>query len=391
MNEIKIRNKVIIWGKDGYNVLGLLRQLHAYAEVYFLMVGGSRFCAVKSKYCKNLVKTSNFDEGLKWLMESFSNEEHKPFIITTGDLAAEYVDQHYDVLSKWFFITGTSQQGQLTKVDDKAYMNNIAVECGFKIPQSIVCNKHTDISRVQYPCILKPLNKHSGHESPFKTKICNDKTELQDVINKIEEGATLLLQEFVPKKADALVYGCRTFSGEVILAGVIVRNRWDGADSGDGSFGYITDELPSRISKNSIERFLQEIAYYGLFSVEYGITDMEAYFYEFNLRNDGTSNYFNQAGCNIPLIWIMDTIGADYSQLAQSVTGKHIYIAEDDDYINVKKGVITKEQYKKDLASATVFRRYDPDDMKPYYYNKLLLRIMPVRRYIREILMRFKK
>jgi len=391
MNEIKIRNKVIIWGKDGYNVLGLLRQLHAYAEVYFLMVGGSRFCAVKSKYCKNLVKTSNFDEGLKWLMESFSNEEHKPFIITTGDLAAEYVDQHYDVLSKWFFITGTSQQGLLTKVDDKAYMNNIAVECGFKIPQSIVCNKHTDISRVQYPCILKPLNKHSGHESPFKTKICNDKTELQDVINKIEEGATLLLQEFVPKKADALVYGCRTFGGKVILAGMMVKTRWDGVDSGDGSYGYFLSELPSTVTSESIVAFLEKIDYHGLFSVEYGLTDDVAYFYEFNLRNDGTSNYFSQAGCNVPLIWILDTIGCDYSDLSQKVGDKHIFIAEDDDYNNVKKGVITKEQYKKDLASATVFRRYDPDDMKPYYYNKVLLRIRPVRRYIREILMRLKK
>ena len=91
-----IPNKVIIWGKDGYNPLGLLRQLHDYADLYFVLVGGVKYCAVKSKFCKHLYKSRSYDDGLEWILRNFKDEKYKPVIITTGDLIAEYVDQQYD-------------------------------------------------------------------------------------------------------------------------------------------------------------------------------------------------------------------------------------------------------------------------------------------------------
>ena len=56
MNETKKR--VIIWGVDDYNTLGLFRELGKYnLDITFLIFQGIRHCATLSKYCTNYIET----------------------------------------------------------------------------------------------------------------------------------------------------------------------------------------------------------------------------------------------------------------------------------------------------------------------------------------------
>lgn len=375
--ENTIPNKIIIWGKDGYNPLGLLRQLHGLGEVTFLLYGRQKYCAVKSRYCIRLHQTNSLDEGLNWLLNGFKDEKQKPFIITTGDLVAEFVDQNKEKLEPYFFLTGTEQSGLLTKVLDKNYMNQLATECGFLIPNSMKCQWNTDIRNIKYPCLLKPDKNRLGHGKAFKTKICTNEAELKEVIDNVSKESLFVLQEYIPKKYDALVYGCRTGEGKVILPGILMKDRWD--IGGDGTHGYLTNKIPTSISIEAIERFLSQINFHGLFSVEFGMLEDKAYFYEFNLRNDGTSYYFCQAGSNMPLIWILDSLKIDYTHLPQKLDEYHDYIAIADDFGNVTTGRISFGQWRKDKKKATVFRLYDKEDMKPFYYNIAIVALRPLK------------
>ena len=381
----KIDNKVIIWGKDGYNALGLLRQLHDVAQVTFLLYDGSKLCAVKSRYCTSLHQTKNLKEGLGWLLNNFKEEKQKPFIIPTGDLVAEFIDQNRALLEPYFYLTGTTEPGLLTKVIDKNYMNQLASDCGFLIPESIKCFWDTDISKVKYPCIIKPDKNRLDHGKEFKTKICNDKQELEQLLRSVSKKSSFVLQEYIPKQYDALVYVYRGRNGKMVTPGVLMKDRWDNVNGGDGTHGYLTPTIPNSINLESIERFLSKIDYCGLFSVEFGIVDDKAFFYEFNLRNDGTSHYFYQAGVNVPYLWILDTIGVDQLDLPVELDGYHDFIAITEDFFNVKTGKITRKQWREDKKKATVFRYYDKNDMKPYYYNKIVVALRPVRNAIRNI------
>ena len=291
-NETKylIPNKVIIWGKDGYNPLGLLRQLNGVAEIIFLLYGKQKFCALKSRYCLYYHRTNSLEEGLNWLIEQYSSEEYKPFILSTGDIVAEFVDQNKKILEKYFNLTGTHESGLLTRVLDKNYMNQLASDCGFLIPKSRVCQWNSDISDVEYPCILKPDKNRRDHSKDFKTMICENKEQLSRVLERVSHDSCFVLQQYIQKQYDALVYGCRTMDGKVVLPGVLMKDRWD--IGGDGVHGFLSDNIPQSISRTAIEKFLARIDYHGVFSVEYGIDNNKAYFYEFNLRNDGTSHYF---------------------------------------------------------------------------------------------------
>lgn len=380
----KVKNTVIVWGKDGYNALGLLRQLHQCADVVFLLVGRNMNCAARSKYCTNMHQTHTMDEGLEWLLKVFSGATSKPIIITTGDIAAEFVDNNKHILESLFYVTGTKKQGLLTKVLDKNFMCQEARRIGFDVPTSMKCRWDTDISSVNYPCLLKPDKNHSNQHKVFKTKICCSKEELQTTLNTVSRGSVFVLQDYIKKDADALIYGCRTYSGKVIIAGVNIKTRWD--KGGDGSFGYISGEIPETIKLDLIEQFLKEIDYVGLFSVEYAMTRDTAYFLEFNLRNDGTSHYFYQAGVNIPVIWILDTLGLDYSAFTKRVPERRVFMALTDDFINVRKGIISKSDWTAERNSATVFRYKDRSDMAPYYWHIFMEKLLSIYNRMRTII-----
>jgi predicted ATP-grasp superfamily ATP-dependent carboligase len=375
-----IKNKVIIWGADDYNPLGLFRQVQGYAEIVFIRDGRSKLCASKSKYCKILHKTNSLEEGMKCLLDNYSNEQYKPFLITSSDLIAEFVDQHKFQLEQFFYITGTKEPGLLTRVLDKNLMCQMAQRIGFDVPASRECKWDSNIDDVSFPCLLKPDKNRVDHQKEFKTKICYSREELESTLKAVEKDSVFVLQDYINKVADALIYGCRTHSGVVVIAGVNVKTRWD--SGGNGSFGYISGVIPETIKVDLIEKYLKEIDYTGLFSVEYALTQNKAFFLEFNLRNDGTSHYFYQAGVDIPMIWILDTLGMDYSEFPQRIEGKKVFMADYDDLSNVWDGKLSFKEWLKNKKEVEIYRFYDKDDKKPYYYGCIITLLRPLRSWI---------
>lgn len=364
-----MHNKIIIWGRDNYNTLGLLRQLSGEGrEIFFLMWDNPVGCASASKWFGEYVTTANIEEGYHYLLSHFTEEVQKPVIFTPSDEIIEFVDQHKEELGNQFIIPGTHKQGLLTKVDDKNTMTNLASRLGFLVPQSQVCHWNTDISNLKYPCIIKPAHTTIGHRNEFKFKICENEKELANALKYVREESEFILQQYIPKESVALVYGARLKDGNVLTAGTLIKDRFIAC--GDGSHGLVTAELPNGIDKKQIEHFLGEIDYCGLFSFEYGLYDGKAYFFEVNLRNDGTSHFFYQAGANIPLAWYYDAIGRDYSQINTVVTNDRWYIDEIFDVANVWNGTISRKQWKSDKAKATIFKYYDKEDQEPWKQMK---------------------
>lgn len=363
MSEFK--NKIIIWGRDNYNTLGLLRQLSGNdREVFFLMWGKPVGCASTSKFFGKHKNVETIEEGYQYLMSHFINDSQKPVVFTPSDELIEFMDQHQSDLQKHFLIPGTKEQGLLTRIDDKNTMAELASRLGFLVPTSIICKWDTDISDVQYPCILKPAHTTAGHRNEFKFMICNSEKDLRKALKYVRHESEFILQQYIPKESVALVYGARMKDGDVKMAGVLVKDRFIAC--GDGSHGLLTQKYPEGVDENRIIAFLNEIDYCGLFSFEYGLYNGKAYFFEVNLRNDGTSHYFHQAGANIPLAWYKSMIGEEYSSIDTKVTRDAWFIDEVHDVANVWNGTISREQWKKEKTEASVFKYYVADDDNPW-------------------------
>ncbi len=365
----KIQNKVIIWGVDNFNTLGILRQLVPFGiDVFFLVYGKVTNCATKSKYCKEFVQCNSIEDGYSYLFDHFKNEEYKPIIITPGDEIIEFIDQHREEMLPFFIIPGTTQQGLLTKIDNKIEMAGLAKKHGIDVPQSRTCKWDTPIDDVVFPCFLKPSHITKNKKNEFKYKKCNSKSELQHILKYVRKDSVFLLQEFIPSEKEFVVSGCRTFDGKTIIGGTFRCDRY--ADDGNSSYGFLTSEIPESIDVTKIERFLEDIDYYGVFGFEYGHNQGKSYFFEVNLRNNGTSQSFYLSGANLVLAWVLSAAGVDYSNVSTRIDGNHYFMDELMDYSNVLHRRVSKKEWKKQREQADILKYYNKDDMEPYHQMK---------------------
>ena len=369
----KLDATVIIWGNDNYNVLGLLRQLTPYVEnVIFLVNNKINHCAIYSRFCKQYKIVSGIKEGIRYLIDFGFSLNHKAFIITTSDLLAAAVDLNSEKLSRYYFLCTTKEQGELNKALDKNYQCAIARQVGINVPDSREFRWNSPISNISYPCLIKPSFKAVGVRHPFKTCICNNLNDIIGVQKIFDKNGTYTLQQLVKKEKDILIYGCRFEDGRTLYGGSFTKYRW--ANNGDGSYGILSFEIPECINEKSLDAFLNKINYFGLFSAEFGIENETAWFYEFNLRNDGTSHYFYQAGiCNLPLIWIYCHIYSDhnYPSVISNKKECSVFIDEINDYDNVKSDRMSKAEWKKDYKKASVYKYYAKNDRMPWCFEKV--------------------
>lgn len=364
----KVENKIIVWSIDDFNTLGLMRELgNAELDMLFLIKGHAGLAA-SSKYCKEYIETDSIEDGYNYLLKNYKDQAIKPIIILAGDDVVTYVDQHREALENHFILPLTTQKGHIEKYIDKNTMTALADEIGMLCPKSVFITKEADIKGVQYPCIIKPSHQKPGHYNEFKFKICKNAKALKRTLRFVRPDSEFILQEYIQKENDLLVYGGRMWDGKTVIAGAFVRDRL--TDGGSSSHGYFIPELPCGAEASQIAEFLERIDYHGLFSVEYGLLDNKAYFFEVNLRNDGTSHYFYQAGANIPLAYVYSAAGLDYSHIPTKVVGKKWYIDEIYDVENVLTCKISRKQWKREIKEAVLLKYYDKDDMAPYEYAK---------------------
>ena len=170
-----VENKVIIWGPDDVNMLGLVRQLGE-ANIDFLFIRKGRAkAASRSKYIKKVYECRSNEMGLKYLIENYKNEKYKPIIITSGDGISVFINLHKDILEKYFVIPGCSVIGNVEKYTDKNIMTALAKEVGILCPNSKYIKKESSIEGINYPCFIKPSHQKPGHYNEFKFRICNNK------------------------------------------------------------------------------------------------------------------------------------------------------------------------------------------------------------------------
>lgn len=355
--------QVVVFGKDSYNTLGLIRSLGQNDVPVFLLLQKSsvpEYC-IHSKYVNDYKKVNNIEDGIDYLKKEYpADSSSKTIIIPTSDLIASELDKNYAELSiKYIF---PNAEGKLSRIMDKGLMTTLAKESGIYVPQTIeyTCGDSLP-SIIVYPCMVKPAKSIAG--SKEEMRVCNNREELYEAVSYQEKGHQLLLQQYIRKEYDLLLLGSRCPNGKVFLAGVFKKLRWFSMGN-DGSYGLITTNFEQWFDRRSIEEFLKKLNYMGPFSIECGVEKGIPYFYEINLRNDGTSHYFDKTGFCNAYAWVMECSGREVENKGN---GEYWFIDEFGDFMNVVAHNITCKQWKLDKKRALAFKYKNPDDKKPMF------------------------
>lgn len=360
----------IIWAIDDFNALSLIRQLGQCdnANILFLIIGKKKY-AYKSKYVTKYVETKNLYEGLDYLKANFSSSVRKPVLFTSGDNVMVFLDNHREELDTLIYTPGCVKSGDTEFYTDKYNMWSIAKKVGMVTPACFLISKSDceNLPNISFPCLIKPSHETPGLYNEFKYRVCRNKKELIHTLKYVRNTSCFVVQDYIECENQLLVYGCRTPQKKTVICGSMLVDRY--SETGSSSHGIIRQDMFGIMNENLITRFLDEIDYVGLFSFEFGVLNKIAYFFEINLRNDGTSNFFFQSGANAPLYLAYSFLDMDSSEISIKCNEG---MAIDDlyDYENVVKKRITKKEHQRDLENSSYFKYYDSNDVEPYLEAK---------------------
>lgn len=297
----------IIFGSGNYNSLGVLHAMaHAGHEAFILCIGNSKDrkqgnIIGYSRFAKNIIEVESADEGIEWLLENKSAFPKDTIIYPTGDNEEKSLDNNYAKLKNHFIFPQCKNQGDVTNLMDKNIQIDLAEKHGLRILKSQFSNSaEFSFGKVEYPCMVKPINSTSGTKGDMK--VCKNEEELKCAL----KGGTLtrdfIVQKYIENESDLLFLGIALPNGNVIIPALV---RKPGVSpTGEYTHAIITTDIDKYLpEKEQVVSFVKNLNYTGPFSIEFGLEKEKNYFFEINLRNDGTSHYPLRLGVNIPLIY----------------------------------------------------------------------------------------
>ena len=367
---------VIIVGADHSNTLWIVRSLglaNYKPMVIVVKSHGNHSFVAKSRYVKKSFVV-NDEVAMINILRKMSFTSKIP-IISSSDVTADSLDQHYDELSLKYIIPNCKgRQGELSQWMDKKTMLSLAQKVGFRIPYSIEIdykNIHKiDFEHFPFPCIVKPLKSSLGAKTDFK--ICKTEAELKEKLTSSRNGEkSVLVQEFIKPDFEISILGIRDRQSNInIIPGIIhkVSTCKSIYNLGMSTFAYVDTDISLYIDKVLIDKFLNEIDYEGLYSIEFFVAHDKVYFLEINLRVDGNLFIYTAGGVNMPALWVSCKIGNPLHKESESILVNKTFGMREVSYFKYfpwKKPWI----FFRDIIRTNVFSIWYNKDPMPFIYK----------------------
>lgn len=160
---LEIKNRIIVFGGNHYNTLGLIRSvgIAGYKVTVLLQPCNLKFCELRfSKYIEKLIVLKTTEEALEILRNDFKDETSKPIILCASDSAMSLIDNNLDELrNNFYFFNIQDKQGEINRLQDKTMTFPLAEESGFSIIKTWCVNRNQDIpADITFPCLIKGRN-----------------------------------------------------------------------------------------------------------------------------------------------------------------------------------------------------------------------------------------
>lgn len=359
--------KLIVFGNSNYNTLGVVRGMCSKGvEVFLLLVSTSHFnTVILSKGVKEYKRVDDEEKGVAFLLDK-KDAWKDAVILPTSDKAESALDMNFDKLFLYYRFPHAKKQGMVNSLMDKCLQLKLAANAGLHVPVTVRYRKGSPLPEgIAYPCIAKPQNSTTGQKGIMH--ICRDKVELLQTLEVSHHVDDFLLQQYINKEYEVLLIGCRLPDNRIWIPGVFKKERWY-LKGGDASYGIISTQLDEFFSQQTeVCTFIEKLNYYGPFSVEFGVMNGIPYFYEINLRNDGTSHYFHKAGIFIPYIHYLANVGKlKEVDLTVPRLCNYTFIDEFGDLVNLRETKLSFRQWWYDVCHASAYKYFQAGDLKPF-------------------------
>lgn len=262
------------------------------------------------------------------------------------------------------------KQGEVTRLMEKSVQNAMAMQHGIRTIKSIYTNdSEYNIDKVEYPCMLKPLVSISGSKGDMR--VCANRQELDEALASAKNTKEFILQQYIHNEADLLFLGIRLPNGEVWIPSLVKKPGV--SSTGEYTHAIVTTAVSEHLPElEEVKAFVSALNYVGPFSIEFGLEKEKNYFFEINLRNDGTSHYPLASGVNIAYVYYCACKGELTTDDMAYTQGEYPMVDEVLDIRRVLSREISFGKWWKFYRSAKAFRYYVPFD------NRLAVCLVPM-------------
>ena len=363
-------NRVLIVGGNHQNPLGVIEAFGQKGILSDVIILGNykKSFVLKSKYIARSWICHTDDDVISTIIANFTDSKDKAVAIACCDDAACLLNEYSEILERFLYLPGTKPQGSLKRWQDKEYMTETAAKIGMRIPKSWVVKDKVIPADMEYPCITKSLTSVKLGKSEFA--LCQNEEELNDFLqNKAYSGA-IQIQKFIDKEFEFQFLGCSLNGGEEII---IPGDTYIEPGNGFNNLTFLCYKKGKVVESPSTLRlckeFVKTTGYSGLFSVEFVQgKDGKEYFLEMNFRNDGNGAVVTRAGTNLPYIWYLYCIGAEYQKEIESSLVNETYSVPEDSYLSsMLRAEISFRKWRNDMKKANSYITYFPGDTKPFW------------------------
>lgn len=354
----------IIFGVGNYNSLGVLHALSSIEKkAFILLIGNGKDwkqgnIIEYSRFANHIQRVSNAEEGTEWLLKNQSRFPKSTIIYPTGDIEEKALDRRYDSLSRHFIIPNVGRKDGVSALMDKQIQMLLAKKAGIRILRSQYSNsKDFSFEKVEYPCMVKPLNSTAGSKGDMR--VCENESELKKALATGKHTHEFIVQQYIRNEADLLFLGVSLPNGKVLIPALVKKPGV--SPTGEYTHAIITTDVGKHLPESdAVIRFVKDIGYVGPFSIEFGLEKGKNYFFEINLRNDGTSHYPLNMSVNIPMLYYNGIKGTDVQSEFESA--EYEMIDEVGDLRRVLGHELTLGQWLKCFRNAGAYRFYNSND-----------------------------
>lgn len=351
----------ILFGEGNYNTLGVLHELQECGVTPLLLIVGKAKDRKKgniigySRYAKRIVEVSSFEEGLDWLVSNRDAFVVGTIVYPTSDNAEKLLDGNFDLLSPHFRFPNAGSQDAVSGLMDKQRQTELAEKSGLRVLQSqYTTSPDFSLDKVKYPCMVKPLNSTRGTKGDMR--VCEDEVELKEALASGKHTHDFIVQQYIRNEADLLFLGVSYSNGDVWLPAVVVKPGV--SPVGEYTHALISTDVAKFLPEiESVKDFVRWTKYVGPFSIEFGLERGLNYFFEINLRNDGTSHYPLRAGVNIAKAYIDDEMPKTLLPIIE-----YEMIDEVGDLRRVQRGELSFKHWLNSFRNAGTYRFYKAGD-----------------------------
>lgn len=360
---------VIVFGNNHLNSLGIVRSLGEYGiRPVCVMSAHDKGFVFDSKYPIIKCFQDNLVDGLNYIIRQYGNEQEKPIVLPSCDIAAHLLEINYEKLKSRFHIHHANKSGVITQYMDKSIIGILAKKYGLNIPRTWVYKKGGSVPCVTFPCFIKAA---SSILHPNKiAKICYNHEELSSFV-KTTDCSSLVIQEYIDKENELCLHGFSINHGK----DVYIPYQMSYLQLPAVSFGARVKmkRFSNDILFKAIKELIEDIGYVGIFSVEFIIgKNGICYFTEMNFRNDGYSYFSTKGGASIPYLYCLSIFQNKLVTPSKKIKDELVGINEIYYYAqSVYNNNISLFTYIRHLLLSDALLLFNLKDLKPVFHARI--------------------